>query len=70
MNRDNDNKTILIVAHSGTLRCILSHWIIGNVDGHWKFAIDHCSFTMVENVPEYPFLQTLNDTCHFDQMED
>ncbi len=64
------DQTILIVAHSGTLRCILSHWIVGEPGGHWRFAVDHCSLTLINNVPDYPYIQTLNDTCHFDELEE
>ncbi|SFH52930.1 alpha-ribazole phosphatase [Tindallia magadiensis] len=69
LQRNRKDENMLIVAHSGTIRCMLTHLVIGNIDGHWRFAVDHCGITVIKNVLEYPYIKKLNDTCHFDHQE-
>lgn len=62
--RDQENKNILLVAHSGVIRSIVAHLITGDIKYHWNFKIDHCSITVVENSEKFSILTRLNDTCH------
>lgn len=70
LKRRKTDETILVVAHSGTIRCMLAHWIVGNTDGHWRFLVEHCSVSIIDNALNYPYIQILNDTCHFKEQEE
>lgn len=59
-----DDESIAVVAHSGTIRCLLAGWIANDWRAHWKFRIDHCSVTIVDFYDGYPVLRLCNDTAH------
>jgi len=44
----NKNSRVIIFAHSGVLRVILTEELIGNIEGYWKFRIDNCSLNVLE----------------------
>lgn len=56
--------TILIVAHGGTIRSLLSELLGGNHELHWHFKIDHGSITKVTVEEGFAVLEKLNDTSH------
>lgn len=59
-------ETIAVVAHSGTIRCLLANWIANDWQAHWKFRIDHCSITIVDFHDGHPVLRVCNDTTHLE----
>lgn len=59
-----EGETIAIVAHSGTIRSLLSGWIAQDWRAHWRFKIDHCSLTVVDFYDGFPVLSLCNDTLH------
>lgn len=59
-----EDETVAVVAHSGTIRCLLAGWIANDWRAHWKFRIDHCSLTVVTFFEGYPVLRLCNDTGH------
>lgn len=56
--RDN---TVALVAHSGVIRCILAHYITGDINKHWSFKVEHCSLSVLELHEGFPVLTKLND---------
>ncbi len=54
--------TVALVAHSGVIRCILAHYITGDINKHWSFKVEHCSLSILELQEGYPVLTKLNDT--------
>lgn len=59
-----EGETIAIVAHSGTIRSLLSGWIAKDWRAHWRFRIHHCSITVVDFYDGFPVLSLCNDTLH------
>jgi len=55
-----DDETILVVAHSGVIRSILTKELLGSIDGYWKFKIDNGSIAILEYDKEFPILVGLN----------
>ncbi|GKT34243.1 Histidine phosphatase superfamily, clade-1 like protein, partial [Aduncisulcus paluster] len=55
-----DGETVLIVAHSGVIKGILTKELIGSVDGFWKFKIDNGSIAVLEFDNDFPILSGLN----------
>ena len=56
--------TILVVAHGGTLRSLISGFL--GIDPHnwWRFQLDSASLSVLELHPERVVVTLLNDTCH------
>lgn len=54
--------TVALVAHSGVIRCILAHYITGDINKHWCFKVEHCSLSILELHEGFPVLTKLNDT--------
>ena len=63
INESVDNE-IAIVAHSGTIRCILSELIGKSYEYHWNFQVDNCSITKVTYTEGFGVINYLNDTSH------
>lgn len=61
---ENKDQKIAIVAHSGTIRCILSELIGKSYKYHWNFLIDNCSLTKVTYMDDFGVINYLNDTNH------
>lgn len=57
-------QTILICAHAGTIRNILTHLISKSHKLHWHFKIDNASLTLVTIENDFAVIERLNDT-HF-----
>ncbi len=55
-----EHETVLIVAHSGVIKGILTKELIGSVDSFWKFKIDNGGITVLEYDQDFPILSALN----------
>lgn len=60
----NKEKTILICAHAGTIRNIISYIIGKTHEYHWNFKIDNASISIIDIVDGFPVIQTLNNTTY------
>lgn len=60
----NKEKTILICAHAGTIRNIISYLIGNTHEYHWNFKIDNASISIIDIVDGFPVIQTLNNTAY------
>ena len=38
---------ILVVAHAGVIKILLSHYLVGNVDLYWKLKIDNGAISKI-----------------------
>ncbi len=57
-------ETILVVAHSGSLRVLMCH-LLGMEVEHWRqFRLDLASLSILETYPQGAILNQLNDVCH------
>lgn len=54
------DETVLIVAHSGVIKGILTKELIGSVDSFWKFKIDNGGIAILEYDHDFPILSALN----------
>lgn len=63
LNESNEN-VFAIVAHSGTIRCILSELIGQTYEYHWNFQIDNCSITKVTYDNSFAVINYLNSLQH------
>ena len=59
---DNDNKTILICSHGGTIRNIITYLISNSYEYHWNFKIDNCSVTILEVDNGFTVVSSMNNT--------
>jgi broad specificity phosphatase PhoE len=64
VKRCHEEGTILVVAHGGTLRSLISGFL--EIDPHnwWRFQLDSASLSILELHPERAVVALLNDTCH------
>jgi len=51
---------ILVVAHSGVIRCILCHEISENEEHYWKYRVDNASVSVISYESDYVILDRLN----------
>ena len=59
-----EEHTVLIVAHGGSLRTLVCHFL-GIGQEHWrKFRFDNCSLSIIDLYSERVILSLLNDTTH------
>ena len=57
-------ETLLIVAHSGSLRVLMCH-LLGLEVEHWRqFRLDMASLSVLETYPQGAILNQLNEVCH------
>lgn len=57
-------ETVLIVAHSASLRLLMCH-LMGLAPQHWwQFRLDLASLTVLSTYPGGAILNVLNDVCH------
>lgn len=61
---DNDNSTVLICSHGGTIRNIISYLICNDYKYHWNFKIDNGSITEIEVDNNFAVINKLNDTSY------
>lgn len=62
---ENDNSTILICSHGGTIRNIISFLLCDDYKYHWNFRIDNGSVTEIEIENNFAVINKLNDTTYF-----
>ncbi len=58
----NEDETILICSHAGTIRNILTYLISNTFEYHWNFKIDNASVSVVELDNGFAVINKLNDT--------
>ncbi|MFC2001767.1 alpha-ribazole phosphatase [Chloroflexota bacterium] len=59
-------ETILVIAHSGTLRLLMCH-LLGIELEHWRqFHLDLGSVSLLDTYPQGAILSLLNDTSHLE----
>lgn len=56
-----EGQNILICAHAGTIRNLLSYFVISNYQAHWHFQIDNASVTIVEITDGFPVIKVMNN---------
>ena len=59
---NNDNRTILICSHGGTIRNILTYLISNSYQYHWNFKIDNGSVTILEVQDGFTVITAMNNT--------
>ena len=66
LEKHNAGETVLIVAHSATLRLLMCQ-LLGLPPQHWwQFRLDLASLTVVGTYPGGAILNLLNDICHLE----
>ena len=60
--KDKDSKVILICAHGGTIRNIISYLVTNDYKYHWNFKIDNASVSVIEIDNNFAVINKLNDT--------
>lgn len=63
---DNQNSTVLICSHGGTIRNIISYLLCEDYKYHWNFRIDNCSITEIEVDNNFAVINKLNDKTYFE----
>ncbi len=51
----------VIISHSGCIRTILSHYILGTVGDTWRFMVDNCKVSRLVTGDDYAYLKSLNE---------
>lgn len=64
--RDNENSTVLICSHGGTIRNIISYLLCGDYKYHWNFRVDNGSITEIEVENNFAVINKLNDTTYLE----
>ena len=59
---NNDDRTILICSHGGTIRNIITYLISNSYKYHWNFKIDNGSVTILEIQDGFTVITAMNDT--------
>lgn len=59
---NNDDRTILICSHGGTIRNIITYLISNSYKYHWNFKIDNGSVTILEVQDGFTVITTMNNT--------
>ena len=57
-------ETILIVAHSGSLRSLMCHLLDIGQEHRWQFRLDLASLSILETYPQGTILSLFNDISH------
>ena len=64
LEKHTPDETVLVVAHSGSLRILMCH-LLGLEVEHWRqFRLDMASLSILETYPEGAILNQLNEVCH------
>lgn len=63
---DHDGQTVLIVAHSGSLRALFCHLLGLGLEHWWQLRLEPASVTIVETYPQGAMVRTVNDVCHLE----
>ena len=59
---NNDDRTILICSHGGTIRNIITYLISNSYKDHWNFKIDNGSVTILEVQDGFTVITAMNNT--------
>ena len=59
---NNDDRTILICSHGGTIRNIITYLISNSYKYHWNFKIDNGSVTILEVQDGFTVISAMNNT--------
>lgn len=59
---NNDDRTILICSHGGTIRNIITYLISNSYKYHWNFKIDNGSVTILEVQDGFTVITAMNNT--------
>ena len=59
---NNDDRTILICSHGGTIRNIITYLISNSDKYHWNFKIDNGSVTILEVQDGFTVITAMNNT--------
>lgn len=59
---NNDDRTILICSHGGTIRNIITYLILNSYKYHWNFKIDNGSVTILEVQDGFTVITAMNNT--------
>lgn len=59
---NNDDRTILICSHGGTIRNIITYLISNSYKYHWNFKIDNGSVTILEAQDGFTVITAMNNT--------
>ena len=62
---ENENSTVLICSHGGTIRNIISYLLCDDYKYHWNFRIDNGSITEIEVDNNFAVINKINDTTYF-----
>jgi alpha-ribazole phosphatase len=60
-NCNNSNGKIAIISHSGCIRTILCHYIIGSIKDSWKFRVENAAVSRLRVDNDYFYLKSLNE---------
>lgn len=64
LEKHSPEETILVVAHSGSLRVLMCR-LLGLAVAHWRqFRLDLASLSILETYPQGAILNQLNEVCH------
>jgi alpha-ribazole phosphatase len=58
---NNNGGKIVIISHSGCIRTILGHCIIGSIKESWKFRVDNAAVSRLRVDKDYFYLKSLNE---------
>ncbi|MFC2003249.1 histidine phosphatase family protein [Chloroflexota bacterium] len=64
LEKHTPKETILIVAHSGSLRVLMCHLLGLALEHRRQFRLDLASISVLETYPQGAILNRLNDVCH------
>ena len=59
---NNDDRTVLICSHGGTIRNIITYLISNSYKYHWNFKIDNGSVTILEVQDGFTVITAMNNT--------
>ena len=66
LEKHEPQETILIVAHSGSLRSLMCHLMDIRLERRWQFRLTFASLSILETYPEGAILHLLNEVSHLD----
>lgn len=64
IRQHNEEETILLVAHGGSLQILIAHLLGLDPAQFWQFHLKPCSLSVISTYEEGAILNLLNDTCH------
>jgi len=69
LEKHEPQETILIVAHSGSLRSLMCHLMDIRLERRWQFRLTFASLSILETYPEGAILHLLNEVSHLDGLQ-